>query len=114
MEYQTICESINTNYFGMINIAIALPYLKKSKGHLLLKFLYKRSCFLSIYSSAKAATTLCTRMGNFGIKVNCINPERTKTAMRIKIWNEPEASLLKPEMVALRSIQTLVSDTQRS
>jgi 2-C-methyl-D-erythritol 4-phosphate cytidylyltransferase len=32
MEYQTICESINTNYFGMINIAIAsLPYLKNRK-----------------------------------------------------------------------------------
>jgi 2-C-methyl-D-erythritol 4-phosphate cytidylyltransferase len=119
MEYQTICESINTNYFGMINIAIAsLPYLKKSKGHLLFftSSSYTRGrAFLSIYSSAKAATVnfvqaISQEWETFGIKVNCINPERTKTAMRIKNFgNEPEAGLLKPEMVALRSIQTLVS-----
>ena len=119
MDYQTICESINTNYFGMINIAIAsLPYLKKSKGRLLFftSSSYTRGrAFLSIYSSAKAATVnfvqaISQEWETFGIKVNCINPERTKTAMRIKNFgNEPEPGLLKPELVALRSIQTLVS-----
>lgn len=119
MEYQTICESINTNYFGMINIAIAsLPYLKKSKGQLLFftSSSYTRGrAFLSIYSSAKAATVnfvqaISQEWEPFGIKVNCINPERTKTPMRMKNFgNEPESGLLKPEIVALKSIQTLVS-----
>jgi 2-C-methyl-D-erythritol 4-phosphate cytidylyltransferase len=119
MEYQTICESINTNYFGMINIAIAsLPYLKKSKGKLLFftSSSYTRGrAFLSIYSSAKAATVnfvqaISQEWEPFGIKVNCINPERTKTPMRMKNFgNEPESGLLKPEIVALKSIQTLVS-----
>jgi 2-C-methyl-D-erythritol 4-phosphate cytidylyltransferase len=53
-------------------------------------------------------------MGNFGIKVNCINPERTKNSENKNFGNEPEASLLKPEMVALRSIQTLVSGYRSS
>jgi 2-C-methyl-D-erythritol 4-phosphate cytidylyltransferase len=38
-----------------------------------------------------------------GIKVNCMNPERQKTPMRIKNFgNEPDSSLLKPEVVALK------------
>jgi 2-C-methyl-D-erythritol 4-phosphate cytidylyltransferase len=39
-----------------------------------------------------------------GIKVNCMNPERTKNTNENKnFWNEPDSSLLKPEVVALRS-----------
>ncbi|MNY53281.1 hypothetical protein D3C86_1890230 [compost metagenome] len=40
-----------------------------------------------------------------------MNPERTQTPMRIKNFgNEPEDTLLKPETVALRCIQTLLSN----
>jgi 2-C-methyl-D-erythritol 4-phosphate cytidylyltransferase len=60
MEHQAICDSVNTNYLGMINIALAsLDYLKKSKGNLLFLrlVLTQGPCFFfSIYSSAKAAT----------------------------------------------------------
>jgi 2-C-methyl-D-erythritol 4-phosphate cytidylyltransferase len=34
MDNQAISESVNTNYLGMINIALA-PHLKESKGQLL-------------------------------------------------------------------------------
>lgn len=120
MEYQSIAESVNTNYIGMINIALAsLPYLKQSKGHLLFfsSSSYTRGrAFFSIYSSAKAATVnfvqaIAQEWETFGIKVNCINPERTKTPMRLKNFgNEEETSLLNPEIVAKKSLQTIVSN----
>ncbi len=120
MSYQTILDSININYFGMVNVALAsLPYLKESKGHALFftSSSYTRGrAFYSIYSSTKAATVnfvqaISQEWEMLGIKVNCINPERTQTPMRTKNFgSEPEDSLLKPEVVALRCIQTLLSN----
>lgn len=120
MNYNTICESVNTNYYGMVNVTLAsLPYLKKSKGHLLFftSSSYTRGrAFYSIYSSMKAATVnfvqaISQEWESFGIKVNCINPERTKTPMRLtNFGNESEDTLLKPETVALRCFQTLLSN----
>ncbi len=118
--YQDICDAINTNYVGMINIAIeAFPYLKESKGQLLLftSSSYTRGrAFYSIYSSTKAAAVnfmqaLSQEWEPFGVKVNCINPERTKTPMRTQNFgNEPEDSLLSPMVVAQASVSILVSD----
>lgn len=120
MSYQNIFDSININYFGMINIALAsLPYLKESKGHILFftSSSYTRGrAFYSIYSSTKAATVnfvqaISQEWESFGIKVNCINPERTKTPMRMKNFgSEPEDTLLNPEAVARRCLQTLLSN----
>jgi short-subunit dehydrogenase len=120
MSYQTILDSININYFGMVNVALAsLPYLKDSKGHALFftSSSYTRGrAFYSIYSSTKAATVnfvqaISQEWETLGIKVNCINPERTQTPMRTKNFgSEPEDTLLKPEVVALRCIQTLLSN----
>jgi len=120
MSYQTISESINTNYFGMVNIALAsLPYLKETKGHILFftSSSYTRGrAFYSIYSSSKAATVnfvqaISQEWETYGIKVNCINPERTKTPMRTKNFgNEPDSTLLDPENVALRCFQALLSN----
>lgn len=120
MNYNTICESVNTNYYGMVNVTLAsLPYLKKSKGHLLFftSSSYTRGrAFYSIYSSMKAANVnfvqaISQEWESFGIKVNCINPERTKTPMRLtNFGNESEDTLLKPETVALRCFQTLLSN----
>ncbi|PWB24407.1 bifunctional cytidylyltransferase/SDR family oxidoreductase [Flavobacterium sp. HTF] len=120
MKYENIMDSINVNYTGMINIALAsLPYFKKSKGRILFftSSSYTRGrAFYSIYSSSKAATVnfvqaISQEWETLGIKVNCMNPERTQTPMRIKNFgNEPENTLLKPETVALRCIQTLLSD----
>lgn len=120
MDYQTILNSININYIGMVNIALAsLPYLKKSKGHILFftSSSYTRGrAFYSIYSSTKAATVnfvqaISQEWETLNIKVNCINPERTQTPMRMKNFgNEPQDTLLKPDTVALRCIQTLLSN----
>lgn len=120
MNYEYILDSVNTNYLGIINIAMAsLSYLKKSKGHLLFftSSSYTRGrAFYSIYSSSKAATVnfvqaISQEWETLGIKVNCMNPERTQTPMRVENFgNEPENTLLKPETVALRSLQALLSN----
>lgn len=69
-----------------------------------------------IYSSLKAAIVnlvqaLSEEWLESGVKINCINPERTKTPMRVKNFGiEPENSLLDARKVALVSINVLLSD----
>jgi 2-C-methyl-D-erythritol 4-phosphate cytidylyltransferase len=119
-DYQDVCNAINTNYLGMVNIAIeAFPYLKASRGQLLLftSSSYTRGrAFYSIYSSTKAAAVnfmqaLSQEWEPFGIKVNCMNPERTKTPMRTgNFGNEPDDTLLDPMLVAQASLSVLTSD----
>ena len=47
----------------------------------------------------------------FGICVNCINPERTKTPMRVQNFGiEPEETLLSAQKVAEATLSTLISD----
>lgn len=120
MNYKEIVQSINTNYLGVINTAIsAYPYLKESSGSFLnfTSSSYTRGRpFYSIYSSTKAAIVNLTQalseewaMDN--IKINCINPERTKTPMRVKAFGiEPEGTLLDPNTVALASLIVLASN----
>ncbi len=120
MQQSTISQMIRTNYDGMVNVAIAgYPYLQKTKGQLLLftSSSYTRGrAFYSIYSSTKAATVnfmqaLAQEWEPAHIRVNVINPERTKTQMRIQNFGyEPDHTLLKPEEVATASIKTLLSD----
>lgn len=97
----------------------SLEYLKRSQGQLLFftSSSYTRGrAFYSIYSSAKAAVVnfvqaVAQEWDAWGIRVNCINPERTKTPMRVQNFgNEPADTLLSPEKVAEASLQTLVSD----
>ena len=46
-----------------------------------------------------------------GVRVNCINPERTGTPMRTKAFGEePPGSLLASETVARASLDVLLSD----
>lgn len=46
-----------------------------------------------------------------GVRVNVMDPERTKTPMRIKNFgNEPEESLLDATRVAEDSLKTLMSN----
>ena len=46
-----------------------------------------------------------------GIAVNCINPERTKTPMRVKNFGtEPDDTLLRSEDVAEVTVRSLLSD----
>ncbi|MCK4440380.1 MAG: SDR family oxidoreductase, partial [Sulfurovaceae bacterium] len=70
----------------------------------------------SLYSSTKSAIVNLTQaLGEElflkGIRVNCINPERTQTPMRIaNFGNEPANTLLSSIEVAYSSINTLLSD----
>lgn len=120
MDYNEIDESININYRGMVNVAKeAFLYLKETQGQLLF---YTSSSYTrgrmdySIYSSTKCATVnfvqaLAEEWEQFHIRVNCINPERTKTPMRIKNFGvEPEETLLHAEDVAEVSAKVLVSE----
>ena len=111
---------INVNYLGMVNVALeSFPYLKSSKGTLLFytSSSYTRGrAFYSLYSSTKAAVVnfvqaISQEWESNGVRVNCINPERTKTPMRVRNFGiEDDATLLKAETVAIESLKTLLSD----
>ncbi|MBL4561510.1 MAG: bifunctional cytidylyltransferase/SDR family oxidoreductase [Labilibaculum sp.] len=120
VDQETVEEIIAVNYLGMVNVAKeGFKYLKETQGHLLLftssSYTRGRASY-SLYSSTKAAAVnfsqaISEEWKIFGIRVNCINPERTRTPMRIKNFgNEPVDSLLKSVDVAKISIQTLLSD----
>jgi len=120
MSYETIEEEIGINYLGSINVAKeSFPYLKESGGSLLLftSSSYTRGrAMYSIYSSTKAAIVnfvqaLAGEWEPFGIRVNCINPERTATPMRRKTFGmEDEKNLLTAGDVAKTSLQALLLD----
>lgn len=120
MTYEQIDEAIDINYKGMVIVAKeSFRYLKESHGALMY---YTSSSYTrgrmnyTIYSSTKCATVnfvqaIAEEWIHFGIKVNCINPERTKTPMRVKNFGvEDESTLLKSETVAEVSAKVLASD----
>lgn len=119
ISYENILMSINVNYLGAIIVAKeSYYYLKESKGSLLLftSSSYTRGRQLySLYSSSKAAIVnfvqaLSEEWHEDRIRINCINPERTKTPMRIKNFGfEPDSTLLDPQVVAAASINVLFS-----
>ncbi|MEX8546664.1 MAG: SDR family NAD(P)-dependent oxidoreductase [Mucilaginibacter sp.] len=120
MDYEQILEAVNTNYLGTVHIALeSFGYLKESQGHLLFftSSSYTRGrAYYSLYSSSKAAVVnfvqaISQEWDGFKIKVNCINPERTHTPMRIRNFgNENLNTLLSAENVANASIATLLSE----
>ena len=120
MDDNFISQIIRTNFDGIIHVAIeSYPFLKESKGQLLLytSSSYTRGrAFYSLYSSTKAAVVnfmqaIAQEWEISEIRVNVINPERTKTPMRISNFgHEPDNSLLNAETVAEISLKTLLSD----
>ncbi|MDE5940650.1 MAG: bifunctional cytidylyltransferase/SDR family oxidoreductase [Muribaculaceae bacterium] len=114
-----IQASINTNYLGCVNVAReAFPYLKASAGSLLFftSSSYTRGrAMYSLYSSLKAAIVNFVQATSeewsiHNIRVNCINPERTLTPMRVENFgNEPKGTLLDAGAVAIASLKTLLS-----
>ncbi|WP_405088753.1 SDR family NAD(P)-dependent oxidoreductase [Microbispora sp. NBC_01389] len=115
----TIEETIGVNYLGPVNIARAsVKYLMETHGHLLL---YTSSSYTrgradySLYSSTKAAVVnltqaLADEWACQGVRVNCVNPERTATPMRLRAFgDEPAGTLLSPAAVARTSLDVLLS-----
>ncbi|MDH2443077.1 bifunctional cytidylyltransferase/SDR family oxidoreductase [Amnibacterium sp. CER49] len=118
--HDAVKKSIQVNLLGPIMIAQeSLPYLRETRGQLLYftSSSYTRGrANYGVYSATKAATvnltqSLSEEWADLGVRVNCINPERTKTGMRTRAFGaEPEGTLLAAETVALASIDTLLSD----
>jgi 2-C-methyl-D-erythritol 4-phosphate cytidylyltransferase len=116
---EMIYSATEINYVAPIVIAQQLfPHLRATKGSLLLftSSSYTRGrAGYSLYSSAKAAVVnltqaLADEWSADGVRVNCINPERTSTPMRTTAFGyEPPETLLDSEAVARASIDTLLS-----
>ena len=115
---EEVYSATEVNYLAPVFIAQAFhAALKESQGSLLLftssSYTRGRASY-SLYSSAKAATVnltqaLADEWAADGIRVNCINPERTATPMRAKAFGtEPSDSLLESVTVARASIDTLL------
>lgn len=120
MSYQDIDQVLDTNIRGSLVCAKeAYPFLKKSKGMLLLfsSSSYTRGRqYYGPYSASKAAVVnltqaLAEEWHEEGIKVNCINPERTATPMRQRAFGmEDPATLLDANTVAEAALKTLLAD----
>ena len=116
---EQINEALEVNYLAPIRIARAAhQYLARTKGHLLFytssSYTRGRSGY-SLYSSAKAAVVnlaqaLADEWAEDGIRVNCINPERTRTPMRVRAFGEESpGTLLSAEDVARTSLDMLLA-----
>ncbi len=110
---------VATNFGGAIRVArAAYPHLLATRGSLLFftSSSYTRGrAYYSVYSSTKAAVVnlsqaLAEEWMDEGIRVNCINPERTRTPMRVRNFGvEPEETLLSAERVADVSVRALAA-----
>lgn len=121
IEYSKILEIVNINYIGAINVAkLSLPFLEKTSGQLLnftsSSYTRGRSGY-SLYSSSKAAVVNLTQalaeefIVRNKVKINCINPQRTLTPMRVSNFGKEDPNtLLKSIDVAYVAINTLLSD----
>jgi 2-C-methyl-D-erythritol 4-phosphate cytidylyltransferase len=120
MNREDISRTIQVNYVGAVNVALsAFDYLRSSHGQLLnftsSSYTYGRAMYC-LYSSSKAAIVnmtqaLADEWHTQGVRVNCINPERTATPMRTRAFGiEPAASLLSARKVAEQSLLVLLSD----
>ncbi|MGZ4436426.1 MAG: SDR family NAD(P)-dependent oxidoreductase [Nocardioides sp.] len=116
---ETIYAATEVNYLAPVFIAQEFfPHLKASGGSMLLftssSYTRGRSGY-SLYSSAKAAVVnltqaLADEWAGEGVRINCINPERTATPMRTKAFGEePRGSLLDSMSVARTSLDVLLS-----
>jgi ribitol-5-phosphate 2-dehydrogenase (NADP+) / D-ribitol-5-phosphate cytidylyltransferase len=116
---ETIYAATEINYLAPVFIAQEFyPHLKETGGSLLMftssSYTRGRGGY-SLYSSAKAAVVnltqaLADEWAVDGVRVNCVNPERTATPMRTKAFGEePVGSLLDSGVVARSSLDILLS-----
>ncbi len=116
---ETIFQATDVNYLAPIIIAQEFfEPLSATQGSLLLftssSYTRGRSGY-SLYSSAKAAVVnltqaLADEWTGVGVRVNCVNPERTGTPMRTKAFgDEPPGTLLESAEVARQSLDVLLS-----
>lgn len=119
IELDEVLTAIRVNYIAPVLAARSgYRYLKETRGQLLFftSSSYTRGrADYSIYSSTKAAVVnltqaLADEWSPLGVRVNCINPERTATPMRTKAFGkEPPETLLTSQEVARTSLDVLLS-----
>ena len=119
LSMKAIESIVRVNYLGVVNTTLAAyPYLKESQGQILqfTSSSYTRGrAFYAMYSSTKSAVVnfvqaIAEEWASDSIRVNCINPMRTKTPMRVANFGiEDESTLLKSERVAEVSLYTLLN-----
>ena len=119
LDYEVIECITKINYLGAVNTTLAAyPYLKKSCGQILqfTSSSYTRGrAFYAMYSSSKAAVVnfvqaIAEEWVDDSVRINCINPMRTKTPMRLENFGiEDESTLLRSEDVAQISLRTLLN-----
>ncbi len=117
---KTLEEVVRVNYLAPVTIARqSIRYLQETRGHLLLftSSSYTRGrAGYSLYSSTKAAVVnlmqaLADEWAPLGVRVCCVNPERTATPMRLQAFGEEHPdSLLSSRAVALTSVDVLLSE----
>ncbi len=110
-------RTIDVNLVAPAKVAQeAFPYLAESRGQLLFftSSSYTRGrAGYSLYSATKAGVVnltqaLADEWADSGIRINCINPQRTRTPMRVNAFGEePAGTLLEPEHVAAVSLSVL-------
>ncbi|RLV50456.1 SDR family NAD(P)-dependent oxidoreductase [Nocardioides mangrovicus] len=116
---ETVYHATEVNYLAPILVAQEFHEpLRASRGSMLnftsSSYTRGRSGY-ALYSSAKAGVVnltqaLADEWSVDGVRVNCINPERTGTPMRTKAFgDEPPGSLLESAEVARRSLDVLIS-----
>jgi len=120
MDDAQVRQQIEVNYLAPVTVARASEeHLRASGGHLLLftssSYTRGRADYV-MYSSTKAAVVnltqaLADEWSADGIHVNVINPERTRTPMRLQAFGaEPEGTLLESDAVAATVLDVLASD----
>jgi ribitol-5-phosphate 2-dehydrogenase (NADP+) / D-ribitol-5-phosphate cytidylyltransferase len=116
---ETVVNATEVNYLAPVFIAQEFhPHLARTRGSLLLftSSSYTRGrAGYALYSSAKAAVVnltqaLADEWAADGVRVNCVNPERTATPMRSAAFGEePPGSLLTSMQVASHALDVLVA-----
>lgn len=112
-------SSIETNFIAPVIVSRAAhKYLKQTGGQVLLFTSSSHTrgrANYGVYSASKAAVVnltqaLAEEWAEDGVRINCINPQRTRTPMRSNAFGEePDGSLLDPMNVASVSLQVLDS-----
>ncbi len=112
-------RSIRVNLLAPAMIAReAYPYLAQTAGQVVLftSSSYTRGrAGYSTYSATKAGVVNLTQALSeewieSGVRINCVNPQRTATPMRTSAFGEePEDTLLSPRHVARVTLQVLAS-----
>jgi len=117
MRLEEIRNVVDINYMGTVNVAYASKkYLDKSEG-MLINFTsssYTRGrANYALYSSSKAAIVNLTQALSDEwerVSVNCVNPERTNTPMRVENFGyEDAATLLDAKIVAVKTLKLALS-----